>query len=550
LAELWVIEAPGKARTLEGILQRLGIEARVQATKGHLLSMPDRLTPLGIDSRLHEFMREPRDMDVVTRLRDIAREALSTGGRVVIATDADQEGDVIAWDVAEIISDIETGPVRVRLRGMDDESVQEAIAAAGPVLKDDAVPGRTRALVDRMVGAAFSGKGVAVGRVGTALLGLVVRDQPTISRLRLSAPSKDGGRPWLAECDVKAPLDAATADRLAATPLPALDMGSQEPFTASPGHMGDIMVRAAETLDLSPAETAKAMQRTYEAGKLSYPRAGSRGMSRSSARKMQRILAKAGARFEEAAVKDKAEGEVHDAPHPIGNLDLSLDPAKLGADEGVRALIGRDLVRCGQRHVRQRAGGKDRLEKFLVAQGFNAAVATHVAGLDWRRDQGPRYPGQESWPTSQVVTRRPDAVMLEAAMEAGLGRPSTWANHIEGFMSRGLVDAQLQLTEKGKAWIKASPPALLDPKISAAIERACEKLSASRSEDGSREPWEVLANRIIGALPPEIRDPIVASVASEAPRPRRDFRQMAEPGIDLDAIVLEPALPVYAPPSD
>ena len=543
MAELWVIEAPGKARTLEGILAAAGVEAKVQATKGHLLSMPDRLTPLGIDRNLHEFAREPRDVEIVRRIREMAREA----DHVVVATDADQEGDVIAWDVAEIISDIHPSPARVRLKGMDAESVREAIEAATPVSKADAVAGRTRAIVDRLIGAAFSGGGVAVGRVGTALLGLVDQDRPSVLRLRLSAPAKDGGRPWLAECDVKAPLDEAVAARLVSMALPALDAGSSEPFTAAPGHMGDIMVRAAEQLDLSPAETAKAMQRTYESGRLSYPRASSRGMSRAAALKMRRLLDKANARFNEAAVADKAPNEVHDAPHPIGQVDISLDPRKMGADEGVRAMIARDLVRTGQQHVRQRAVGA-RIEAFLKAEGFSPEVAAHVAGLDWRRDQGPRFPGQESWPVSEVVRRRPDAVLLEAAVEAGLGRPSTWANHVESFMARGLVDDDLKLTAKGRAWVANSPRELLNPKLSAAIEKACEKAGPSMFQQPGREPWEALAARIVGALPPNLGQAVSRAADAEPPRPRRDFRALAEPGIDLSALPAPAPLPAYLPP--
>lgn len=539
--ELWVIEAPGKARTLAAILARLGLDAKVQATKGHLLSMPDRLAPLGIDARLHEFMRAPRDIETVRRLRDMAREA----ARVVIATDADQEGDVIAWDVADMVSDIQPHPVRVRLRGMDDDSIREAIAAATPMRKEDAIPGRTRAIVDRLIGAVFSRNGVAVGRVGTALLGLVQRDCPAVSRLRLSAPAKDGGRPWLAECDVKAPLGAADAARLASLALPVLDTGESAPFTAPPGHMGDIMVRAADRLDLSPAETAKSLQRNYEAGRMSYPRAGSRGMSRAAALKMKRIMEKAGCRFDDTAVAPKGLDGAHDAPHPIGPVDLSLSPDRMGADDAVRALVARDLVRTGQRHVRQRAHG-ERIGKFLLGEGFPPDVARFVAGLDWRRDQGPRFPGQESWVASEVVRRRPDAVLLEAAVKAGLGRPSTWANHIEGFLSRGLVDQDLRLTDKGLAWIGASPQCLLDPRLSAAIERACEQTGAVHP-DGSSEPWEALAGRIIQALPPEIQGRVRAAADAEPTRARRDYRAMAEPGIDLDAI--RDAGPGYTAPA-
>ena len=539
--ELWVIEAPGKAQALEAILQRLGLEARVQATKGHIMTMPERLTPMGIDCALHEFLREPRDIDVVRRIRDLAREA----NRVVVATDADGEGDVIAWDVATLTADLVAEPVRVRLRGMDDDSVREAILAGTAVLKRDAIAGRTRGIVDRLIGGAFSGNGVAVGRVGTALLGLVASGAASSHKLYLSAPARDGGRPWLAECDIKAPLTRDIGRQLVDLALPVLDMESSHPFTAAPGHMGDIMIRASEKLEISPTETAKAMQRTYESGRLSYPRAGSRGMSRSAARKMRKILENANSRFDDSAVAEKSENEVHDAPHPLGAVNLSLDPRKMGSDEGVRAMIARDLVRTGMRHVREMAFGEP-IRTFLIGKGFPSDVAACIAGLEWRREQGPRYPDQASWGVSQIVHRRPDAVLLEAAMHANLGRPSTWANHIDGFLARGLVDDDFNLTRKGQEWVAASPQGLMNPLISAAIEKACERVDERLFSDPSREPWEVSAQRILAALPPELTQTLGRITDAEKPRPRRDFRAMAEPGIDLDNL-LQVSSPAYVP---
>src|SRR3546814_6936807 len=159
------------------------------------MSMPGRLTPIGSDRSRRDFSRAPLDPTSAHRIR----EEVAKAGRGVIATDADAEGDVIAWDVAELIRDIHPDPVRVRLRGMDAESIREAIVNPSPVRREDAIPGRTRAIIDRLVGATFSANGVAVGRVGTAILGLVAQQPPAVRKLRLAAPAQDGGRTWLAE---------------------------------------------------------------------------------------------------------------------------------------------------------------------------------------------------------------------------------------------------------------------------------------------------------------------------------------------------------------
>ncbi|SOC30444.1 DNA topoisomerase [Thalassospira xiamenensis] len=540
MSELWIIEAPGKARTLEGILARLGLDAAVQATKGHLLQMPESLGTLGIDKDFHEYARAPQDLDLYKRIRTMARSA----SKVIIATDADSEGDVIAWDVAEAIADIQPHPVRVRLKGMDDESIQEALGAATEVLKADAIPGRTRAIIDRMIGATFSKPGVTVGRVATAMLGVVITEKPTVWRLNLSAPAKDGGRPWLTNVDVKPPMSLSDARKLEKTAFPALSMKSSDHAVSQPAHMGDIIVRASEELDMRPSETARALQRSYEAGKMSYPRSGSRGMSPIAARKLKKILQKSGYKFNEESVAGKPESDVHDAPYPIGNVDVTNNPARLGEDEGVRGLVARDLIKTGQKHVKETADSS-KIRNHLLSEGFSPEVAQMIASLNWHREQGPRYPGQVSWSESRLEKRNQDAVLMESIMKAGLGRPSTWPNHIESFLKRNLVDDDFKLTEKGKSWLRQSPRELINPKLSVAIENACENATANLDVSG-REPWEVLAQKIVTALPGNIQAPLVGSVENVQSRPRTDFRHMVEAGIDFDSLTVHNAF-AYTP---
>lgn len=518
MENLFIIEAPGKIKALESILTRLGFPSRIQATKGHLMTMPDRLKPIGIDCRMREFMRVPRDPVLALRVRSECETARS----VYIATDADQEGDVIAWDVAELIKDIHPTPLRVKMKGMDDQSVREAIEQAAPVRKEDAIAGRTRAIIDRMIGANFSNGDVSVGRVSTALLGLVDREAPAVHRLRLVAPAKEGGRPWVAETDIKDPLDKAMAMRLSRVEFPALDMGNQgSPRVTVPKHMGDILVEAGDRLDLSPKEASDSMQRLYESGRMSYPRAGSRGMSDSVARKIAEIFRKSGYQVQADNYARKPDNAVHDAPYPIGKTDPNLDPKKLGQDESVRQVVARGLVKSGFKSSVQEARTQG-LSDFLRSNGFPDAVAKLVADLPWTREHGPRVPGQETWPESGLISRRPDTVLLECAIKAGLGKPSTWPTHIQAFMNRGLVDQDLQLTERGSDWLQNSPRELLDPRISAAIEKACENRGVRLMTDPDREPWEILSEAIMQRLPERIQRTMVASIAAEPPHPKYD----------------------------
>jgi DNA topoisomerase-1 len=265
---------------------------------------------------------------------------------------------------------------------------------------------------------------------------------------------------------------------------------------------------------------------------MTYPRAGSRGISKSALRKVHEVLKRSGYEFSADKVAEKKETDVHDAPHPIGKLDIQLDPTKQGFDEGLRTLVARDLVRSGQSHAVQLGVG-ELAGRHLATLGFSNAVCDFVAKLHWRREVGQRYPGQEAWPKSTVIERRHDTVLLELAKDHGLGRPSTWAGEvivdgvrkptgiIDKFISRKLVDENFQLTEKGKKWVAASPPLLLDPRISAYIEDACEKTLSGMMDHPEREPWEILAERIVSVLPPEIQQPLYNAIDA-VPRHSKD----------------------------
>ncbi len=543
MSDLFIIEAPGKIQVLRQSLQNIGIDAKVEATVGHLYTMPKALTPMGIDQKFRDFARTLKDPQKGQYLRTAVAEAKN----VFIATDADQEGDVIAWDVAELIADIFPNPMRVRLKGMDDASVREAVDQSTPVSKEDAVAGRTRAIIDRLIGGTLSHDGVRVGRIVTGLLGIVNSTELPVAKLRLTAPDAvRGKRPWVAECDIKAPISMKIADKLVDVSFPALGKKrTSKPHTSKPNHMGTIMVRAGDIMDMPVDQAAAALQKLYEAGKISYPRASSRGLSDEAAQKIVNAVKNSPYHMEKKHVALKSETDVHDSPYPIGKVNVVNEPKRVGDYEGLRTLIARDLIKTGQSHVTEEAFG-DPARDHLLKLGYSQEIAEFVGNLPWRKEEGPRYPGQESWPESEVVERRPDTVLLEAAINRGLGRPSSWATHITKFMEDGVVNDQLQLTAKGREWVAKSPPALLDPRISAAIENACEKVQPEMLDNPHREPWELLAERIVTALPAQIREPLVRSVEIEKPRPKVDRTAVFRTTVGLDEVLEKTKEKVFA----
>jgi DNA topoisomerase I len=205
---LIVIEAPGKRAVLRRLLEVCGIDAQVFATRGHLLRYPGGLWPLGVAEDFSEPGRVPGA--VAARLQ----AAASGSSEVVVATDPDAEGEVIARDVWRVVRETARVVTRLRLGSLTQAALAEAWPLRGPLSPESAREGDARRVVDRLIGHAFSQAGLPVGRVMTAALGAAVRDEPVIGHLTLVLPAADGGRPYRAVVPVTPSTEALWAARL------------------------------------------------------------------------------------------------------------------------------------------------------------------------------------------------------------------------------------------------------------------------------------------------------------------------------------------------
>lgn len=213
------------------------------ATLGYVLVPPESLNPLALywngdtllcaDALLEE--RLVRHPDVLQRILDAASKA----DHIVLATDPDEEGEVIAQDLAMILREAGLGDLqasRLRLYGLDSASIRDACDAAESVhlsaMATDwppALPGHTRRMVDRWIAGSLGTQEQPVGRVIAGFLEAAQRDE------RYVAPTLASG---------------------------------------IPAHLGDLLL-ADELMDVPVQGITNALQGLYEAGRVSYPRTDS-----------------------------------------------------------------------------------------------------------------------------------------------------------------------------------------------------------------------------------------------------------------------------------
>jgi DNA topoisomerase-1 len=440
---LFIIEAPGKRKALSSLLWQAGLrDVEVKATIGHLGTNPERFSPLGVDAEYREtrYVLKPSKAWLAAEIGAAAKEAKT----IYLASDDDQEGDVIARDTLRfcIAKEDWSRAVRVRLKALSPMEVKAAVGVAEPFEEMSAQRGDARRTLDRLIGALSSDEG-AVGRVQGSMLLMLQEQQPVVGIMTRTLPELDGRGCWIARTPVYAgqaiPEDVVV-DGVAS-------VGSRREATISAHVMNhdDIVLSASLETGCSIEDVSSAMQVLYEQGKMTYPRAMDNAISRDSFRRLQVLARRNGTGFDPSCfqgVRDVSGEHAHEAPNSL-SLDLPVNRNfdLLDFPDQVLVHIARNLIDCGI-HCQVEAPAAADLSR----------LPPEVAGLAWHRivPEGARLWDSTIKPGFQAWT--PEQSLLHFMSRNRLGRPSTVVQHVQKFLGRNLVDGAFALTEKGQVW--------------------------------------------------------------------------------------------------
>lgn len=500
MQSLVIIEAQGKVRTWQKVLEDIGIRAAVLATHGHVFRFPDRLDPLGISIDANSPCDPGRTADP-QRLGKLhqAIDALDPGARVFIASDDDPEGDVIALDVIESILRHNSALIdriyRVRPGALTRDGITAALAAAEPLRETGArliaaaLPGRARAISDRWIGATFSRMaGHPVGRVRSALLGAffllerapaMLRDTPELGEITFRCRSASGGQPFVARVALDGRNDRDLTVRQAA--MAARHVGGMVPGVVRPReslsaavaprignvrpfNTGDALAHASRHFSLGAVQAMRGLQDGYMSGFLSYPRTDSHEISRESAVRVARLAdACRISGVEVVTLSDRPSligGDedaapirtAHEALHPVCDLEpsrvaelerLTRSPLRFNDHSGDGPELIRDIMITIVARRAFEAGRRIEMEVGDWRPDNVAAIPQEEAelleDLDWQREAGPALPWSKDLMTgTRIWPLR--AVVIDMMMIEGLGRASTLAYHADTAERSGEID--------------------------------------------------------------------------------------------------------------
>mgnify|MGYP001483017428 CR=1 FL=1 len=455
---LFVIEAPGKSDKLREILsQTKGLgDFEVVATRGHFCRMPSELDPLYIDDNLRETARHA---DEVTK--KLLLDGCDGAKEVVIATDSDAEGEVIARDVFSIVSGVAPVISRMKFLAIARDSIVEAYHSRKPFDEKPAYSGDARRVFDRLMGAALCDreKKIYSGRVQAALLNFVGKREPVAGEAVVALRASDGGRDFIAKVPyTKSQEDVVMRLVESASKMEPVDVASRvSTVTSRPWGFGDAVVKAHVATGMPVSRVSEVMQGLYESGKMTYPRSSARAIHESTVSSLERIAKEHRVKFDASRVPTLYGNGVdgvsvsHPSPAPLVGVDLNAPLRTLSPEDRVLSVITRNLMESGISRVVEVADltGCEGLPQSLSFSRVDRP-------LSWERAVTPG-----------LVKYDPQASMILLMQSAGIGRPSTLVSHADKFVERGLLGEDMRLSEKGRQWLDSLPKAF--GKISPAL---------------------------------------------------------------------------------
>jgi DNA topoisomerase-1 len=469
-ANLFIIEAPGKRRGLFDVLRRAGVrDIDIEATVGHIGGNPDGFKPLGVDSQYREtaYRIKPEKERIAVSIAAKAAEAR----RIYLATDDDQEGDVIARDVLHLCvpEEYRHKAVRLRLKALAQAEVQEALRTAQPFDTTLAAHGDARRIIDRLIGSLSSDAG-AVGRVQGSLLLALAEQRPVVGVVTHTLAAQDGKTAFIAKQPVFAGQPVPDAIQLDGGVVAS---STKTTMAHSPMNHDQILLAASLRTGAGVADVDKAMQTLYERGRMTYPRAKDCAVSAESLRRLGMVARANGAMFRPdlfGAVRSMAGAHAHEAPNPLVlDVPVNRNFDLLSLEEQVLVTVAQNLIDCG---IEGRMDRPNLAALPQAAQGLDWHRTTPVATRLWAQEAATA--GVQAWTREQSL--------LHFMIRNELGRPSTITSHIDKFLTRNLVTQDFDLTRKGREWSVNVASVIGYRNISAPIEQFIENNKKLPSE--------------------------------------------------------------------
>ncbi len=523
--KLVILESPNK---IEKVQHYLGGGYQVMATAGHFRDLPQRELGIDLASFAPTYVVSEKKKDLLARIKAKAKDA----GEVLLATDADREGEAISWHLAEELR--LTKPMRLRYTEITEKGIKTALAGVSPLDQDLVDAQQARRILDRLVGYQVSpqlrafGENHSAGRVQSATLHLVVARE--LERLgfrpedywTLVAHYGNGltarnvtpgekGELVDARLETAAHAEAiATRTRVAQHVVRSVETAPKERRPRPPFTTSTLQQAASAVLDMKPDCTMALAQKLFESGTITYHRTDSVALS-DDAVAMARAFIEgdypAALPSEPVRYRAKAGAQgAHEAIRPT-SLEPTRQPKLQGEEAGLYDLIRRRFIACqckpavlmqttvliAAADTTWRAVGS-----IVHCDGFLHYLADEEEPQGEDRDGDGKLPRVQEGELLQLEkievlakqTKPPprytQATLIKAMEATGIGRPSTYASTVRLLFDRVYTAEEkknVYPTERGflvDEMLGKAYPELLATETTAALESRLDEIAEGK----------------------------------------------------------------------
>lgn len=445
-----VIESPYKASALNSALRANQIDAKVVATNGRLFDLPSDV--MGLTSTLNVERFEAVDPD---HLESIRTDLMAP--ELVVASDPDEEGDLIAWTISKLRGSLKT--YRAELFDFTNRSIASAFESL-QVVPESAPPALSRRIFDRLLG--FSGNdGMFLSRSAGALLGFASESPLAITKTveSMSCQNPDNG--------------FAFNERFNDIHGNEVLLGVEKPGQLP--RMRNVYALGPE-LGATPDEIFNALQELYVGDEISYFRTDAMSLNSSAHEALDNLSDESGF--------DNLSRRSHDlsrSSHPGIYVTRYVDsPPRRGQRISRKSELASKLHRYICNSSLFAMSAQDTRSRIRLAQDDKLYMAT--AGEC--RGQMFCYPDSTFSLSDDILSgspRRPEQrrtyeVKKETSIALtlsgmGVGHPSSWAALAKSYSC--LIDKNGRMSSRGVAFFhkhKSEAPSLLEPDVVRAIE--------------------------------------------------------------------------------
>ena len=469
---LVIVESPGKVKHIQEIL---GGDYRVMSSQGHVRDIEAQgKNTIGIDFEHNyqpNYVIDPSKTQLIEQLR---REA-DKSETVWLASDADREGEAIAWHLKEVLGLQKEDYKRITFLEITKQAVLEGIQNPREIDYDLVNAQQARRVIDRIVGFELSPilwrkvtTGLSAGRVQSVAVRLIVEKEREIEAFRSSSAYRicadfiginpDSNAVLRCELnhrfarrkEAQEFLESLTQSRFRVVQVehkPTKRMPAP-PFTTS-----TLQQEAARKLKFSVTKTMRLAQSLYEHGQITYMRTDSTNLSSLALGSCKQIITEQfGAEYvhtRQFHTKSKGAQEAHEAIRPSYMNRLS---AGVGRDEQrLYELIWKRTIASQMAEAESEktsvevsiTGTPYRFTAIGEVVSFDGFMRVYVQSTDDQEEEVRVLPAvamneqlllreaQAIQTYAKPPYRFSEATLVKRMEELGIGRPSTYATIID-----------------------------------------------------------------------------------------------------------------------